>query len=213
MTEIRAPGHPSDAAMYAISSSAAGENTEIPVESGPRPSPLLTFSEVYDQYFDFVWRLARRLGVAQDSVDDVVQETFLVVHRRFSEPRSSSLRTWIYGITAHMVRNHRRTLRRKSPHALGAPGPDPDAMESRVEGPEVSAQKAEAARMLHRILESLDEEKREVFVLTELEQMNTSEVAKALDVKLNTVYSRLRVAREEFEVSLRRLHARERRTS
>lgn len=170
-----------------------------------------TFSEVYDQYFEFVWRIARRLGVATDAIDDVVQETFLVIHRRLAEERTSSLRTWIYGITAHMVRNHRRSLRRKSPHAVGAPGPDPDALEdSRASGPEVSAQRAEAARTLHRMLEALDEEKREVFVLVELEQLTAPEVADALDIKLNTVYSRLRVAREEFEESLRRHHARER---
>jgi RNA polymerase sigma-70 factor (ECF subfamily) len=174
------------------------------------PDSRPTFSEIYDQHFEFVWRVARRLGVAADSVDDVVQETFLVVHRRLAEERSANLRTWIYGITAHMVRNHRRSLRRKSPH-LGAPGPDPDVLEGRVDGPETTMQKAEAARTLHRLLEGLDEEKREVFVLVELEQLTAPEVAEALDLKINTVYSRLRVAREEFEESVRRLHARERR--
>lgn len=194
-----------------------GDDTEIALESGSRPrtnpesAEPQSFSEVYDQYFEFVWRVARRLGVAPDAIDDVVQETFLVVHRRLSEGRSSSLRTWVYGITAHMVRNHRRSLRRKSPHVIGAPGPDPDAVESRVDGPEVSAQKAEAARTLHKILESLDEEKREVFVLMELEQLTANEVAEALDVKVNTVYSRLRLARESFEASIERLHARDRR--
>ncbi|MBS2016804.1 MAG: RNA polymerase sigma factor [Deltaproteobacteria bacterium] len=179
--------------------------------AGDMPEPLPTFSEVYDRYFEFVWRVARRLGVAPDAIDDVVQETFLVIHRRFAEERTSNLRTWIYGIVTHMVRNHRRSLRRKSPHALGAPGPDPDALEARADGPEVSAQKAEAARTLYRLLEALDEEKREVFVLVELEQLSAPEVADALDVKLNTVYSRLRVAREEFEESVKRIHARERR--
>lgn len=194
-----------------------GENAEIALESGARPRTSIesvdprTFSEIYDGYFEFVWRVARRLGVAPDAIDDVVQEAFLVVHRRLAEERTSSLRTWIYGITAHMVRNHRRSLRRKSPHVLGAPGPDPDAMESRADGPEVSAQKAEAARTLHRILNSLDEEKREVFVLMELEQLTAVEVSEALDVKLNTVYSRLRLAREAFEASVERHHARDRR--
>lgn len=200
MTELRLPGHAPEPAV-----------SGVPALPGTMPDPRPTFSELYDQHFEFVWRVARRLGVAQDAVDDVVQETFLVIHRRLAEERSSTLRTWIYGITAHMVRNHRRSLRRKSPHALGAPGPDPDALEGRTDGPEVSAQKAEAARTLHRLLEALDEEKREVFVLVELEQLSAPEVADALDVKLNTVYSRLRIAREEFEESVRRLHARDRR--
>lgn len=191
---------------------APGEQSEIAEESGTRPLEPRSFSEVYDQYFEFVWRVARRLGVAPHSVDDVVQETFLVVHRRFSEERSSSFRTWIYGVTAHMVRNHRRSLRRKSPHLVGSEGPDPDALvDARAGGPERDAQKAEAARTLHGILEAFDEEKREVFVLMELEQLTAVEVSEALDVKLNTVYSRLRGAREEFEEAVRRHHARERR--
>jgi RNA polymerase sigma-70 factor, ECF subfamily len=170
---------------------------------------LPTFAEIYDQYFDFVWRAARRLGVSSASIDDVVQETFLVVYRRLDEERSSSLRTWLYGILLHMVRNHRRSLRRKSPHLTGGPPVDPDAVADSADvGPEASAQKAEAARTLHTLLQGLDDDKREVFVLVELEQLSAAAVAEVLDVKLNTVYSRLRLAREEFEHALRRHHLR-----
>jgi RNA polymerase sigma-70 factor (ECF subfamily) len=168
------------------------------------------FAEIYDRYFDFVWRVARRLGVATNALDDVVQETFLVVHRRLAEPRSSSLRTWIYGITVLIVRNHRRSLRRKSPHATAEGAVDPDALaDLAADGPETHAQKAEAARALHEILGGLDEEKREVFVLVELEQLSGNDVAEALGVKLNTVYSRLRLARVEFEEGVRRHRARD----
>lgn len=169
-----------------------------------------SFAEVYEEYFDFVWRAARRLGVSSGAVDDVVQETFLVVHRRFAEERSSTVRAWIYGITVHMVRNHRRSLRRKSPHALGDAGPEPDDLADRSPGPELQAQKAQAARTLHAILEGLDEDRREVFVLVELEQLAAPEVAEATGAKLNTVYSRLRLARADFDEAVRRHHARER---
>jgi RNA polymerase sigma-70 factor (ECF subfamily) len=170
----------------------------------------IAFSEIYERHFDFVWRVARRLGVAASALDDVVQETFLVVHRRLDEPRTSSLRTWIYGIAVLVVRNHRRSVRRKSPHATAGAGIDPDTLpDARSEGPEVHAQKAEAARVLYAILESLDEDKREVFVLVELEQLGAADVAKAIDVKLNTVYSRLRLARAEFEEGVRRHRARD----
>ncbi|MBX3186583.1 MAG: sigma-70 family RNA polymerase sigma factor [Labilithrix sp.] len=175
----------------------------------PEPSEPSSSAEVYDQYFAFVWRTARRLGVAHDALDDIVQETFLVVHRRLAEPRTGALRPWIYGIVLHTVRNHRRSVRRKQPHTLQAPGPDPDALPDGVDGPERSAQKAEAAQVLRIILEELDDEKREVFVLVELEQLSVPEVAEVLAVKLNTVYSRLRLARAQFEGAVSRHVARD----
>ena len=43
------------------------------------------FEVVYDQYFDFAWRNLRRLGVPPAQLDDAVQDTFVVVHRRLAE--------------------------------------------------------------------------------------------------------------------------------
>src|SRR5690242_9142316 len=86
---------------------ATTDGEEAPVEA-PAVEPLL-FADVYDRHFDFVWRAARRLGVGHEAVDDIAQETFLVVHRRLAEPRTGALRAWIYGITVHTVRNHRRS--------------------------------------------------------------------------------------------------------
>src|SRR4051794_16597314 len=76
-----------------------------------------TFEEVYEEHFSFVWRAARRLGAPAAAVDDVVQEVFLVVHRRLPEfAGRSSLKTWLFAIVLRVVRDHRRSLRRKSPH-------------------------------------------------------------------------------------------------
>lgn len=194
---------------------AAVQEALVAQASGPEPlendDEPCTSAEIYDRYFAFVWRTARRLGVANESVDDIVQETFLVVHRRLAEVRACALRPWIYGIVLHTVRNHRRSLRRKRPHTLTEPGPDPDALPDPLDGPEAFAQKAEAARTLRAILDQLDDEKREVFVLVELEQLAVPEAAEALAVKVNTVYSRLRLARAEFDEAVRRHLARDRR--
>lgn len=169
------------------------------------------FLAVYDSHVDFVWRTARRLGVDAGSVDDVVQETFLVVHRRLGQEPIRSLRGWIYGIAIAVVRNHRRTLRRKSPH-LGR-GADfamtPDELADPSKGPFDMAREAEANRLLHELLARLDDEKREVFVLVELEELSAPEVAEALGVNPNTVSSRLRLARAEFEEAARRYRARD----
>jgi RNA polymerase sigma-70 factor (ECF subfamily) len=171
-----------------------------------------SFDEVYEQNFAYVWRSARRLGVSDAAIDDVVQEVFMVVHRRLPEFEGrSALRTWIYGIALRVVRDHRRSMRRKSPHSVRPEAPvDPDALgDTGSRGPHESAAKAEAVRVLHALLDQLDDEKREVFVLAELEQLPAPEIASALGVNVNTVYSRLRAARQAFEEALARHHARD----
>jgi RNA polymerase sigma-70 factor (ECF subfamily) len=179
-----------------------------PGARGPAELPrALTLAEVYEAHFDFVWRSARRLGIASLHLDDVVQEVFLVVHRRLAEFEGrSSLKTWLFGITRRVVRDHRRSARRKPAEPLGAIEPaDLDA------AADARMTKDEEARLLHAMLDELDEEKREVFVLAELEQMSGPEIADALDVNLNTVYARLRAARAAFESAVVRHQARARR--
>jgi RNA polymerase sigma-70 factor (ECF subfamily) len=173
---------------------------------------VLSFDHVYEENFAFVWRSARRLGVSESALDDVVQEIFLVVHRRLAEFEGrSSLKTWLFGIVLRVVRDHRRSLRRKSPHSVRPEAAvDPDALtDARSASPHESAAKAEAVRVLHRLLDELDDDKREVFVLAELEQVSAPEIAAAIGVNLNTVYSRLRAARQAFEDALARHHARD----
>jgi RNA polymerase sigma-70 factor (ECF subfamily) len=70
-------------------------------------------------------------------------------------------------------------------------------------------ERAEALRILDRLLSELDEDKREVFVLAEIEQMTAAEIAEIVEANVNTVSSRLRVARQEFEKALLRFRAHE----
>jgi RNA polymerase sigma-70 factor (ECF subfamily) len=169
--------------------------------------PPLDLSAIYDETFDFVWRSARRMGVAPSSVDDVVQEVYLVAHRRLADFEGrSSVRTWLFGILLRVVSDHRRRLRRK-----GGLAPLPAAVvDDRATSPADAAARNEQVRLLYRILDELDDAKRAVFVLAELEQMRAPEIAEALGVKLNTVYSRLRAARQAFERALARHRAKER---
>ena len=170
----------------------------------PPPAPLAgrpTFDEVYEEQFSFVWRSARGLGIPEHAVDDVTQEIFVIVHRRLADFEGrSSVRTWLYGILRNVVRSHRRDLRKRSTgEAPGEVAIDPDTLGDEGErGPDEAAAKAEAARLVVTLLEALDDDKREVFVLAELEQLTAPEIAQMLGEKTNTVYSRLRFAREEF---------------
>ena len=66
----------------------------------------VTYEQVYETNFDFVWRNARRLGLSDGVVDDVVQDVFLVVHRRLAEFQArSSIRTWLFGILLKVAKD------------------------------------------------------------------------------------------------------------
>jgi RNA polymerase sigma-70 factor (ECF subfamily) len=149
---------------------------------------------VYKQHFAFVWRSLRRLGVPQEALDDAAQDVFIIALRRATEFRGrSSYGTWLFGIAANVAREQRRKGRRAS-----ALEPLEDAILSPQPSPLEQATDAEAVRFIEAFLATLDDAKREVFILAELEQMAAPEIAEAVGAKLNTVYSRLRAAREAF---------------
>lgn len=166
---------------------------------------VLDLPAIYDQHADFVWRSLRRLGVPERSVDDAVQDVFIVVHRRLGEFEGrSTLKSWLFGIARRVAHDHRRRIGRKErdeelPEVVADPSGSTPAQE---------AERAEAVRALHAILAGLDDDKREVFILAELEQMTAPEIASALGVNLNTIYSRLRAARAAFEQAVARHLAR-----
>jgi len=170
-------------------------------EATPEPSEArgLAFDQVYDRYFEFAWANLRRLGVPAAHLEDAVQELFIVVSRRLAEfAGRSSLKTWLAGIAWRVASEYRRRESRKGraeplPDNLVAPGRDPLG----------AAVHAEALRQLDALLDELDQDKRVVFVLAELEQMSVPEIAQALAVNVNTVYSRLRAARITFDEALR----------
>ena len=165
-----------------------------------------SFDEVYRAEFPFVWRSAKRLGLHDAALDDAVQEVFVVVCRRLGEFEGrSSIRTWLFGIALRVVRDHRRAAKRRDP----GPPVDPDSLHDRRNGPAESAEKNEAVRVLHALLDELVDERREVFVMVELEQMPIPEIAVLLGINVNTAYARLRLARQDFEQALARHRARD----
>lgn len=152
------------------------------------------FDRVYEEYFSFVWRSLLRLGVSQANVDDAAQDVFVVIHRRLStfEGRSS-LKTWIFCVAQRIAHDYRRRERRAE-----AQGPVPLTLLDGRSCPEQRTEDARAAAFLDAFLATLDDGKREVFILMELEQMTAPETADALGINVNTVYSRLRAVRLQF---------------
>jgi RNA polymerase sigma-70 factor (ECF subfamily) len=163
-----------------------------------------SFEALYDQYFDFVWRSLRRLGVPVSALDDAVQEVFLVVHRRLPEFEGrSALKTWMFGIALNVAQHVMRSLARRASER------PPDTLAAPVSTPQEDVLRAEAVRLLYRVLDELDPDKRSVFVMAELEYMTAPEIAEVTSLPLNTVYSRLRLARRDFEAALKRHRARD----
>ena len=205
-TEEREGGHEEGVDSASVLIGPMGLPTRAESRERPRAVPAaLDFTAVYDEHFAFVWRSLRRLGVPERLLDDAAQDVFIVVHRRLGEFEGrSTLKSWLFAIARRVAHDHRRRVGRKErteelPEAVVDP---------RGATPAADAERAEAVRVLHEILGSLDDDKREVFVLAELEQMTVPEIADAIGANVNTIYSRLRVARQAFEAAVARRLAR-----
>jgi RNA polymerase sigma-70 factor, ECF subfamily len=174
-----------------------------------RPRPAQELEAIYDEHFDFVWRSLRRLGVERSLLDDALQDVFLVVHRRLSQfEQRSSLKTWLFGICLRVASDY---LRRRRHRPLGGE-PALDLPDVGSPDPLEQAARGEAVAFLDAQLSALDPDKRAVFILSELEDMSGPEIAEAVGVNVNTVMSRLKAARAQFEASVKRHQARDRHT-
>lgn len=190
-----------------MTESTAHPHSSLMLGAAPVVQEPLTFASVYDSYFSYIWRSVQSLGVPPSQVDDVVQEVFVIAYQKLGtfEGRSS-VKTWLFGIALHRARVHRRRAR----DAAQGEAVEPERIQgSDATRPDRRAEYAEAVRVLHAILEELDDDQREVFVLAMLEELSAPEIAEVLGVKLNTVYSRLRLAREAFAKAAARHRARD----
>jgi RNA polymerase sigma-70 factor (ECF subfamily) len=165
-----------------------------------------SYRAMYDEHVDFVWRNLRRLGVSEADVEDRTQETFVIAHRRFDQfqDRGHGPRAWLFQIVLRVASDARRH-RRRHPE-------DPDGGEAELRGWTEPEQQVDLARReeidrLDEALASIDVSRRAVLVLHEIEEMTAPEIGKTLSIPLNTVYSRLRVARSELEQALVRLES------
>ena len=181
----------------------SGNGPELEGQAGfaPAPVPVPTLAEIFRDYAPFVWRGLRRLGVPESDVEDVCQEVFVVVHRKLADFEGrSSLRTWIYGICTRTASDYRRSGRVRREVVTDVP---PDAPQEGTQHDTVALKQARAT--LDRILDELDDDKRSVFVLYEIEELTMAEVAEAIGCPLQTAYSRLHAARKVVEAGVARV--------
>jgi RNA polymerase sigma-70 factor (ECF subfamily) len=153
----------------------------------------LSFDAVYEAHFDYVYRIVARLS-GTSACEDLVQDVFLVVHRRLPEFEGrAAMTTWLFQIAYRVVGAHVRKerLRRLLARALF------------LERPEPSFQDPDRAAAVRRALESLSWKKRTVLVLFEIEGWSCDRIAEELGIPVDTVYSRLHNARRDLAKELR----------
>jgi RNA polymerase sigma-70 factor, ECF subfamily len=158
--------------------------------------------ELYDANFDFVHRVAYRLGTPPSELDDVVQDVFTIAYRRLDQFESGRFSTWLYRICANVVSSRHRHRRVRRMFAAWLPwvaSPEPG------EEPDRALERGDAERSVQLVLERMSPKKREVLVLFELEALPAREIAERLGCPENTVFTRLHHARREFKELAQRL--------
>jgi RNA polymerase sigma-70 factor (ECF subfamily) len=178
---------------------AAGE------QAGRRDDPQQrAFRAMFDAEFDYVWTSLRRLGVQARDLEDVTHEVFIEVYARLDRyDRARPIRPWLFAFAFRFASDYRRLARHRvevMDHPAEPVAPALGADEALVE--------RQAHALIAQALEAIDIDRRGVFILHELDECPMAEIASSLGIPLNTAYSRLRVARDEFTAASRRLLAR-----
>jgi RNA polymerase sigma-70 factor, ECF subfamily len=166
----------------------------------------LDFDEIYDAYFDYVYRTVARLADRED-IEDLVQEVFLVVHRRLQGFDSrAKLTTWLFQIAYRVVGAHirRNKLRRGISALFGI------QLTRRVSEPDqlLSIERTEQRLAIERALDALSYKKRAVLILYEVEGWDCARISESLGIPVDTVYSRLHHAHKELKKSFERAQMR-----
>ena len=174
---------------------------EAAPESAVRVQPARAFREIYDAHVDFVWRNLRRIGVREAELDDKTQEVFVIAYRRFAsyEDRGHGPRAWLFQIAVRVASEARRHKRR---HPEDLDGGVAEANRAIEPGQANAVLQREQMARLDRALQTIDPAQRSVLVLADIEEMSAPEIAESLGIPMNTVYSRLRLARTKLEAAL-----------
>ena len=164
------------------------------------PAAMPDFRDLFSKEFDYVWFTLRRLGVPPRDLEDVAHDVFMHVHKHLQEyDARRPIRAWLFGFAYRVASDYRRLAR----HRLEQLDAQPE-LEDRA--PSVADQ-VERKQMLDIATAALDElelGRRAVFILHDVEGLSAPEIAETLSIPLNTAYSRLRLARKQFNKSLAR---------
>lgn len=161
----------------------------------PRVDERGAFDALYRDHKSYVWHTLRRLGVSASDRADLVHDVFVVLWKR-RDDRDDDLpvKPWLFGIAHKIVLSHRRRLVRHPEDV----NDDLEQVASVAPAQDDVIDKKRAQILLARGLASMEIEQRAVFILHDIDGENVAACARALEVSVNTLYSRLRLARKKL---------------
>jgi RNA polymerase sigma-70 factor, ECF subfamily len=153
-----------------------------------------------EQHFEFIGRVVRNLGVAEAEIDDVLQQVFCAAASRLPDIVEGSERAFLVQAAVNWAANSRRAQARRREVGLAELADVADEAPT----PEDVSDRKRAAAVLDGLFATMDLDLRTVFVLYEIERLSRSEIAALLGLAEGTVASRLRRARDDFQLRLER---------
>ncbi len=170
---------------------AAERSPNLPAADSARSQ----FASAYAEHFAFVWRTLRLLGVSDHALEDAAQDVFGIAYRRLSEFEGrAQMGTWLFAIARRVAANFHRRQRRKLSRLEPLTG-------SEVSGQPTPLAEVEARRTADAMVafcQTLDEERRALFVLALIEDLPVPDLVVPLGMPLNTLYSRIRALRQRL---------------
>ena len=166
----------------------------------------MDFHVIYERWFDEVSRWIRALGGPEADREDLVQDVFVVVHRRLPDFDGENLPGWLYRIARHRVRDFRRLSWVK--HLLFGSVPLPENLATEGASPAETLETYQKGAMLEHLLEKLPESERATLVLFEVDGYSGEEIAQIQGVPLNTVWSRIYNSRKKLKALLAKAESR-----
>lgn len=177
----------------------------LPAPEG-RTSQRHTFDEIYEHWYAHVARWIVALGANRADVDDLLQEVFMVVHRRLADFNGENVAGWLYQIARRKVSEHRRRVWIKHMFRAGS-DLSVELPASGLNASELLDLK-EKRLLLDGLLGRLKSEPRAAFVMFEILGYSGAEIAEVQGVCLNTVWARIHTAREQLKQRIARLGGR-----
>jgi RNA polymerase sigma-70 factor (ECF subfamily) len=172
----------------------------LPAGTAPVPAVPLDLQTLFKMHAGYVWNSLRRLGVRPADLEDLTHDVFLQVHKHTDQfDASRAVRPWLFGFAFRLASQYRRRAFRR----FEQPG-EVDAAADSAPSPERDAQTADDLRLVRHALATIPLDRRAVFVLYAIDGARVEEIAENLGIPINTVYSRLRTARIEFNAAIER---------
>jgi RNA polymerase sigma-70 factor (ECF subfamily) len=166
---------------------------------GDRES-LKEFEALYEAELDYVWRSLRRLGIRNEDLEDLTHDVFTKAFHRFDTfDASRPIRPWLFGIALRVASDFRQLSRHR--RELQSTNADP------VDAQPPADQRLEDERnraLLERALSGLTLERRAILILHDVDGHSMPEIAEVFPLPLNTLYSRLRLARADLQREFQR---------